>query len=239
MSSGARSRHLAFFWSQSWWRSGIVVLLTTGVVLTQSRSSMATLFVVLVCGAVYLMSAARLQSWKMAALLLLGGAMCATALFALQGSTRIGSSFDRFDNLDNVRPAIWADTISSARRFWPVGSGISSFPEVFEVDETLEHVWGFHAGRAHNDYLEIAQEAGLVGLVLIAAWLFWVAWTLYLAKGAVRRWQSFAAGCGIGVIALQSAIDYPLRNQIILCVGALFISLLANNMSADRLSRGE
>lgn len=239
MSSGDRSRHLAFSWSQSWGRGGVAVLLTTAVILTQSRSSMATLFVVLVCAAVYLMSAARLQNWKMAALLLLGGAMCAAALFALQSSTRFGSSFERFDNLDNVRPAIWEDTISSARRFWPAGSGISSFPEVFEVDETLEHVWGFHAGRAHNDYLEIAQEAGLVGLVLIAAWLLWVAWTLYLAKGAVRRQQTFAAGCGIGVIALQSAIDYPLRNQIILCVGGLFISLLANNMSAGRLSRGE
>ncbi|MCT2398075.1 O-antigen ligase family protein [Novosphingobium mangrovi (ex Huang et al. 2023)] len=233
----ARARRHGGRWFQPWVRVGVAVLLAVAVVLTQSRSSIGVLLMVIMVAAfgyLYRMDVSRTRKMTF---LVLGVLVAAGALIGLQAGTRFGSSFDRFERLDDVRPAIWEDTITSAERFWPVGSGISTFPEVFEVDETLEHVWAFHAGRAHNDYLEIAQEGGVVGVILIVAWLVWIAWAGLRAWQGERRWQGVAAVSGLAVIGMQSSIDYPLRNQAILCVAASFLSLLVHAASKKDLNK--
>ena len=83
----------------------------------------------------------------------------------------------------------------------------------------------------HNDFLEVAIEAGVVGLVLIAAWF------AYLLSLVVRRarggmgYRAMGVGASLLCIALQSVVDYPLRNQALLCVAALLIAFL---VSGDR-----
>lgn len=231
--AGSRRLRNHEFWSLPWVRGACATILAMAVILTQSRSSMAVLLVVIGVGVVGFLARLKLPVRSKLAIFVVGCLLCAAALFGLQRSTRFSEGFGRFEDLEDVRPWIWEDTVSSAKRYWPVGSGISSFPEVFEVDETLEHLWSLHAGRAHNDYLEIAQEAGIAGLALIAAWLAWCALLAFRAWRGPRRWQGMAAASGVAVIALQSAIDYPLRNQTILCVGAVLLCLLASAARAD------
>ena len=112
---------------------------------------------------------------------------------------------------------------------------MGTFDEVFQVDESLEYVSSRTAGRAHMDYYELAIEAGAAGLLLAALWLVW---TGFASWTALRRldWMALA-GTGIVIcIAAQSVLSFPLRNQTMLAIVALAITLL--HTSARRSERG-
>ena len=153
---------------------------------------------------------------------------------AALSSGRIEQALERFDSFEDLRPAIWSDSLVSADRFWPVGSGMGTFDEVFQIDESLENVTSRRAGRAHNDYLEIAIEAGIIGLVLVACWVLYLLW-VGLRRLLSRDESTIFLGAMTGLLAIgaQSIVDYPLRNTTILCIAALFIILLHDRSDGE------
>jgi O-antigen ligase len=211
--------------------AAIIVLLLVGTILTQSRSSMAlwvlaTLFLVARLGW-SIVGKCRSGSLRGGLSVVLGG-LAVVGLIA--GSALMGgraeTSFARFAEFDQSRFEVWEDAAYAAGQYWPTGSGMGTFDEVFQIHESLEYVSPRKAGRAHNDYLEIAMEAGVAGLTLV---MLWAVWVLLAMAGAVRSgpdWRRLGAGAVFGVIALQSTLDYPLRSQTMLCVAALMIVLL-------------
>lgn len=146
---------------------------------------------------------------------------------ALAAPGRIGDVVERFEgDGEDARAYIWDDALYSAERYWPMGSGMGTFDDVFQVDESLENMTQRTAGRAHNDYLEILIEAGIPGLALIAAWLCLLAWLAWRARHSPERWIAWSGGIILLAIALQSITDYPLRNQSLLAFGAFALLLL-------------
>lgn len=141
----------------------------------------------------------------------------------------IGEALERFEAKDDPRRYIWDDASYSARRYWPMGAGMGTFDEVFQVDESLENLTKKTAGRAHNDYLELAIEAGIPGLALAALWLALIGWLSWRARLSSQRWVAWAGSSFLVSIALQSITDYPLRNQTILAFGAFALLLLARS----------
>jgi O-antigen ligase len=213
-------------------------LLTVGVVLTQSRTGLVLLILPLCLGllrgATALLARGRYPvGGKGGRIVLASLLVAATALLGLAASagTVPESRFDmvlaRFNKSEEQRPAIWEDARFSAERFWPVGAGMGTFDEVFQIDESLENISPRRAGRAHNDYIEIAIEAGAAGFALIALWTCWVLWAAWSGLGRQRRWYALAGTGILLAIALQSLLDYPLRNQTMLCMAAFAIVLLA------------
>ncbi|MBV1916928.1 MAG: hypothetical protein KUG65_02530, partial [Sphingomonadaceae bacterium] len=96
-------------------------------------------------------------------------------------------------------------------------------------DESLEYLDERRAGRAHNDYLELVVESGVVGIVLALGWIGWLGRRGWSAvKGGIDP-STQAAGLAIGVILVQSITDYPLRNQALLCVAAFMVNLLGRS----------
>ena len=212
------------------------VLIVTGVVLTQSRTGLVLL--ALPAG---LMALRMLVGWlerrgsgeqggaplavvvaTLAALVLGLG-----AIVSLPG-TRVETVLARFEKGDEQRPAMWEDARYAVGRYWPAGAGMGTFDEVFQLDESLENISPRRAGRAHNDYLELAIEAGPAGLVLAALWALWVLWAAWAARGTPQRWSALAGAGILLAIALQSLLDYPLRNQTMLCIAAFAVLLLAS-----------
>ncbi|MEQ8739837.1 MAG: O-antigen ligase family protein, partial [Hoeflea sp.] len=140
---------------------------------------------------------------------------------------RIGDTLSRFDEIENnPRYYIWEDSVYAAWRYWPIGAGTGTFDEVFQIDESLENMTQRRAGRAHNDYLEIAVEFGLPGLILVAAWIGLLAWLSWRARTSKLRWGAWAGSCFLFAIALQSITDYPLRNQAILAFAGFALLVL-------------
>ena len=208
----------------------IAALLVLGTILTQSRSSTALL---LVPAAVFVArsyaeqrAAGRRIRWEIVGLvvILLGGFVA----FALTNE-RMLDTFVRFEELDNKRPDVWQDSLVALAAFFPFGSGMGSFDEIFQNFESLEHVTRTYARRAHNDYIELGIEAGLFGFALLAGWAVWIAKSWFGARKAEEHREVDAAALAMLVIAAQSILDYPLRNQAVLCLAAVFIAVLAGH----------
>ena len=208
----------------------VAAILGLGVLLTQSRSGAVLLVIVLVGWWVWawsrpaqpspLPTSRRLVLLAVAGLVLIAGIGFATS------ATKLNQTFERFSAGEEIRPLIWEDTLVSARRFWPVGSGVSTFDEVIQVDESLEYLDARRTARAHNDYLELIVESGLVGIVLALGWLFWIAQNIWRALRSGHDALSAAAVLSLVAILVQSTVDYPLRNEALLCVAAFMVTLL-------------
>ncbi|MBH0114337.1 O-antigen ligase family protein [Novosphingobium sp. YJ-S2-02] len=209
-------------------------LLLVGVVLTKSRSSMALL---IVPAALFVLQALRI--WASAGIsrrgiiaalgasvLVLGG-LGALALT----NERVGASLSRFDDLQDARLAIWTDGLGAAGRYWPLGAGVGAFDEVFQASETLETLSPGRAGRAHNDYLEAVIESGVVGIALVLGWLALLG--LVCFKGLRMGGPALAWVGTFALLALQSILDYPLRNQTLLCFAGLMLALALRTLSGN------
>ncbi|MGB3166541.1 MAG: O-antigen ligase family protein [Alteraurantiacibacter sp.] len=204
-----------------WTSLAVGVLLALGVVLTQSRSGMALLVPVL------LFTLWRFSGVSDRKVVLSGLAvLLAGAATAWAASDRINGALERFSTGAADRPEMWEDSAYAAREYWPVGSGMGTFDEVFQLHESLEYVSPRKAGRAHSDWLEITIEGGIVSLVLALGWLTWIASAALRTGSPDTLWHRRAAGLALSCIALQSLVDYPLRNQSLLCMAALCVALL-------------
>lgn len=214
-------------------------LLTVGVVLTQSRTGLVLLalplgLALLRAATAWVARARRSSEPGNAARTILAGTLAIVVVgLGVAGAggvlpqSRFDTVLDRFNRSEEQRPAIWEDARYAAQRYWPVGSGMGTFDEVFQIDESLENITPRRAGRAHNDYIEIAIEAGIAGFVLIGLWALWTFAATWFALGQARRWEALAGTGILLAVALQSLVDYPLRNQSMLCLSAFAIALLA------------
>jgi O-antigen ligase len=212
------------------------VLLLLCLVLTRSRSSMALSLVVLpVLG--YALGRTRQFTGRQVALLsalVLAAGVSGIVGLGVLGNSNVQSSVDRFSNIENIRPIIWEDTVTAIGRYGVVGSGIGTFDEVFQVDESLEHLDPRRAGRAHNDWLEAILEAGALGAILPLAWAAWILTRGMRALRSRAPVETVAALAILVMVALQSILDYPLRNETILCIAALAVALLQPAVSRAR-----
>lgn len=224
-------------------RIGGFALLTLGAVLTGSRSAMVLAVIPLMLGLLAWLRSRRWGAIRPRTLILGSAGVVAMGLAAiavLPGS-RAQVSFDRFALSGDARAYIWEDAAYSARRYWPLGAGMGTFDEVFQADESLENLTERRAGRAHNDYLEVAVEAGLPGLLVIAGWLALTGWYSLAARSAkVRlpdRKTTWAGSAVLLAIALQSLVDYPLRNQALMALAALALVLLVRFGAGEERGR--
>ena len=215
----------------SLWRLSIAVMLVVGVVLTQSRSSIALLAVPAAFAILQYFQGRKVRNsarwWGVAPVLALALIGVGWGGYALLTSPKVQQSIERFEGLEDGRPGVWEDSLVVAGRYWPVGSGFSTFDEVFQVDESLEHVLATRAGRAHNDYLEVAIEAGAAGLALVLVWILWMLTATWRAATQADALVRFTGSAMLLCVMAQSMIDYPLRNQALLCVAAAMVALLA------------
>lgn len=217
----------------------VILLLTLAVIVTRSRSAMVLLLVffsfAMVRGAAAWSVNRRVGARFSRNSILAGGAAILVGIAAVAASVAAGGqaadSFQRFAQVETDRLEMWDDGAFVASRYWPAGAGTGAFGEVFQADESLEYVSPAKAGRAHNDYLELAIESGVIGLLLLAGWFAWLAHAMWRRRHDPDRWLAAAAMVSFVAIALQSVLDYPLRNEAMLCVAGLLVVLM---MPQDR-----
>ena len=84
--------------------------------------------------------------------------------------------------------------------------------------------------HAHNDYLELALETGLPGILLLIAFLAWWCWQ------AAAVWRSpssnhlaKAATIASAAIMAHSIVDYPLRTSAIAALFATCLVFMSQN----------
>jgi O-antigen ligase len=212
-----------------WLVAILAALLALACALTASRTGVLLVPVV----AAYAIAIWRPALLRPGAVLVAAGSMfvlMAGAIFLARGNAVIGRIVQRFTLEGEFRFELWKDTLPAIGQFWPVGSGMGTYRAAFLPHERLEVVDQTWPVRAHNDYLELALEAGLPGLVLLL-----IAATV-VVKMAVTAWknatladrpQLLFAIAALSVIALHSIVDYPLRSMALAHMSAIAGGILA------------
>lgn len=113
----------------------------------------------------------------------------------------------------NGRTHFWQVALEIFRDYPLLGAGLESFGTAFTRYDTWN---GFYrVEQAHNDYLQILAETGVIGFACAAAFiylLFKKGWqTVRESSGKFRRGVVVGALAGCFGILLHSFVDFPLR----------------------------
>jgi O-antigen ligase len=119
----------------------------------------------------------------------------------------------------------------------PVGSGIGSFQQIYRTREDPATVDRFYMNHVHGDYIELALETGVPGLLVLGLFLLW--W----ARRCILLWRAeepdyFARAATIASAAIlaHSLVDYPLRTAAISGLFAMCCGLMAEPRARTRRS---
>jgi O-antigen ligase len=226
----------------------VIIVLLFGIAGTSSRAGAIFSVVALVGG----MTMLPLERVGLRRTYVLGGA--AAVMLALAGGLGLvlsgtilsgrfawgGDTQERIDLLPQFLRVI--------HDFFPVGSGLGSFEPVFKSYEKAEALSFGYWNQAHQDYAQVAIEAGLAGIALTVAFLIWYGarvigiWRAGDESSRVRRQQATAA-LFMALVMLHSGGDYPMRTAAIAATFAFLAAFLtAPNESQSakrRRSRGK
>jgi O-antigen ligase len=149
------------------------------------------------------------------------------------------------DPFDDLRWTFASRTLAAARTYAGVGSGLGTFTEAYyRLGELTADHWVL-ANHAHNDYLELWLEGGVVAIVLLLwvlvvlgrQWIRVARRTEPAAEGGSRRApRGMEIGCGLALllIALHSLVDYPIRTPAIACLAGVLAGVLMSVRTDSR-----
>ena len=106
------------------------------------------------------------------------------------------------------RLLIWRDTIGIIRDFWLTGTGAGTYVTSMLVYQRSSPGWLYN--QAHNHYLQLVSEGGLLlGVPVFAALVFFTgdAWRRLSHDGAGMFWIRAGAFCGLAGVAAQSLFE--------------------------------
>ena len=149
-------------------------------------------------------------------------------------SDSAGRAVARFSALnEDMRWDIWRVSFDLLSDQWIVGSGLGSFVPLYAAAEPIELLQPRYVNHAHNDYLELIIEAGVLGAVAIAG-----AIAVLVSTGrCLLKMDNTPALLLLlvpGIAMLHSIIDYPLRTPAISCIAALCLSHCIASLSQNK-----
>lgn len=222
---GGAVRWLRRFDARSIWLLAAGVLMLVTLIQSRSRAAVVSLGV------------AATFAWGIGRTRREPGARWAVALFvagglaALAAWANLGMLLQRFDELviggGSGRMLIWRDTLRIVRDFWVTGVGLGGFETAMTVYQRSSRDVFFN--HAHNQYLQLAAEGGLlVGLPVLAAGLaFARAAHDALARDRSPIWHLRAGALtGLVAVAVQSLWECGLltpANAVLLAVSAAIV----------------
>jgi O-antigen ligase len=156
----------------------------------------------------------------------------ACLVLAVVGWTGVDAVAARFGEANpatiNERLPIWRDTWRIVREFGLAGTGLNTYGVSTLFYQTS--VPAFHLREAHNDYLQLAAEGGLLLGVPIVVTMTVIARQIrqqFAASRGSSYWIRLGAVTGLVAIALQSAVEFSLQMpaNAALCAVLLGIAL--------------
>lgn len=131
-------------------------------------------------------------------------------------------------------------SVKIATDFVPLGTGVGTFAEVYPRYEDPETIERTYVNHAHNDYLELAVETGVPGVLVLLIFLWWWAATAWKRwRSTVADTYSKAAVIVSAAILAHSIVDFPLRTAAIAVLFAMCLGLLAHTRRAQQDERAE
>ncbi|MEO6433212.1 MAG: O-antigen ligase family protein [Sphingomicrobium sp.] len=218
--------------------AALALLVIVGIVLNGSLAAYLMLPPVILASAlIYWPTGRRVRRLAIAAAGVAMLAAVGTLAVTEVGSRAIGAQPK--ENIDS-RAYLTAVTARSALQYLPFGSGLGTYRAVFDAAEDPASVSATRSSHAHDDYLEIALELGLPGVLLLLVFLGW--W----ARSAIETWRSpeaqpyvRAAGIASAALLAHSLVDFPLRTGALSAVFAMCLAFLSDRVRSDPTQKGE
>lgn len=170
----------------------------------------------------------------------------ATSLLALLLAFQFGfvSLSDRLQDPDSVGAFRWnilAVTLHGVANYFPFGSGLGTFVEVYQHFEPRTILLDKYINHAHNDWLELCLEGGLLALAVLIGFVFWLSRSIFTAwrdrqsRGGEDGVVFAQAGSVVIVLLmLHSGVEYPLRTASLMAVFAISCGLLVSSLRARK-----
>jgi O-antigen ligase len=218
------------------------LLMAVSLILTNSRGGMISLtaevmFLIVIAGPGTSTSDRAQHGSRLRGILLRAGAAIGFAIILFIGAIAVGgpSVFNRLLGTVNAadpttgRAHFWNVTLDVIKHHPFIGSGLGSFGVIYTQYDS--HNGYYRLEQAHNDYLQILADAGIIGGLLGLSFL-----VLLFGKGFARRSTSdkFRRGVATGALAgcfavlVHSAFDFTLHttsNALLFLVMAAMATL--------------
>ncbi|MFQ5914078.1 MAG: O-antigen ligase family protein [Nitrospinota bacterium] len=178
---------------------------------TQSRMGLASFLLVSIAGTPFLVRKRRTLALRSVALLFLGSFLVAKVWVGIDQPLRRLVTLTY--GVERGRLQVWVDSRDFRRDFFLTGSGLGSFEVMYPKYQTIQTHLKFD--HAHNDFLEVWTETGVIGFGLVLLGIGAVGWEMIRLRS--RRQEPFvllfsgAAMIGIGSVLLHSLGDFGLR----------------------------
>lgn len=212
-----------------------VALMGTSLLLSGSRGGLVALIAEIL---VLIIITTRSQGRK--SIILKASLSVLLIASAVGGAIFVGgeTSLTRFadstasEDITSSRIQIWGVTLKVISEHLPFGAGLGAYAQAYTKFDPAS---GFErVEQAHNDYLQILGDAGLVGLVIGGLFLFWFFREgIRNTSGSNKFRRGIAAGAFVGCIAIlvHSAFDFVLH---ITAISVMFLTLLAILVASGR-----
>lgn len=184
--------------------------MTLALTLTLSRSGIAAIAIAMIfASAAMIRHRGSVRRFVTPAFML----TAATIAFIAVGVDRIAGRFAVAGAVDmEGRRAIWLDASRMLDDFWLTGSGLNTFGVAALFYQT--RLKGSHMQEAHNDYLQLATEGGLLtGIPVVIA----IVAAVVAIRGRLREdvgsiwWIRIGAVSGLLAIGAQSLVEFSLQ----------------------------
>ena len=139
------------------------------------------------------------------------------------------------DDLTTGRSNIWNVTVGVIKANLPLGAGFGAFGVAYTPHDTMSGLE--RVEQAHNDYLQVVADAGLIGL-LIGGFFLYRLFVVGRRAGSVenkyRRGIAVGALSGIFAVLVHSIFDFVLHTTAVSVLFLVLVSLLvASRTSYD------
>jgi O-antigen ligase len=169
------------------------------------------------------------------------------AVSGLVGTLVIGDIQTRVSQVsaDNIRMdqrwSNWVDGFKTAKQHFPSGSGLGTYGYATLPNQFVPKSSWFR--EAHNHYLEVAAESGLIGLTILVAALIWFLRSFLNAIFKYRKTEGrILAAFGLFVLlcgALQSIGDFVLTIPANMLFYALIMGVCSVATRSPQSSTGD
>ncbi len=178
-----------------------IIVMILGLLFSASRMGISSLLLSFTLLILLFRSPSREGRFSRTSILILGLALIWAAWIGLDAV--IGRFFTSTDDF-KFRWAFWVSTFQIVKDFPLFGSGLGTFAWVFPMYRSLHEIAG--VTHAENDYLQLASEVGVIGVVLLLILLIFL---FYKAVSGIRllshREPDRYIGIGglVGILALM------------------------------------
>jgi O-antigen ligase len=217
------------------WSAVIGVVLVPLILVTGSRSGLFIAIIGLGAAALIYPIPLRKNMRRVALPTGVVGGTATLSILAVLGLGALTVLFSRAEAIDRLfgpatgesRAEFIIVSIAIFRAYFPWGSGSGSFVEAYQFAEPIHLLDSTYLNRAHNDWVETVATFGLPGAVILAFGLLVYVrrtYSLWRNQNGARRSVMIGrmAGIAIGMIAVASLSDYPVRTPIMMSVVSIF-----------------